>query len=173
MHFRIWLSWHSCFLTYSVCALVVWAIFLINDHWIADILHDNTFKVHIGGTATFRCWPALYSYTIQSTGDGAVGNKDTLNRQFIVIPSKTSNTDSMARSTCHFAYVNFFGTITNWDAIVPGSYVWICDDYSSGMSNVNTISVGTVPRCCDCEVLECYIVASEKIHVKQFAVQRS
>ena len=78
-----------------VWALTVWAVTLINEDRIGNIVHDNILEMHIRSTPKRARRPCFDSNTILCIAKGATNYFDSWNRLFILVPSKTSNANTV------------------------------------------------------------------------------
>ena len=124
-----------------VWALVIWVVALINEDRIGNIVHDNILEMYIRSNFRRGSRPCFYSNTILCTAKGATNYSNSWNRLFILVPSKTSNADTMARSTSYLVNSNILGSITNGDAIVTYSNIGIGDGDARWTSDVDSIDV--------------------------------
>ena len=74
------------------------AVLLIYDYGIANIIHDNIFKMHLRGSALMGSRPCLHSHAILGVSTGAVLDTNANHRFFIGVLSQTSHSGAMARS---------------------------------------------------------------------------
>ena len=153
-----------------VWALTIWAVVLINDDRIGDIIHDNILKMYIRSNSRGGSRPCFDSNTIICIAKSGTTNCDSWNRFFILIPSKTSNADTMARSTSYLVNSNILGSITEGDAIITCSNIGIVNGDLRWTSHVDSIGVGAICRCSYGNTLELQLLASQNVDVEIFAV---
>ena len=155
-----------------VWALIVWVVALTNGDRIGNIVHDNILEMHIRSTPRRARRPCFDSNTILCIAKGATNYSDSWNRLFILVPSKASNTNTMARSTSYLVSNNILGSITNGDAIVTCSNIGIGDGALRWTSDVDSISVGAISRCSYGNMLDLQVLASHNVYVEKFDVLR-
>ena len=155
-----------------VWALIVWAVTLINEDRIGNIVHDNILEMHIRSTPTRGRRPCFDPNTILCIAKGATNYSDSWNRLFILVPSKTSNADTMARSTSYLVSSNILGSITNGDAIVTCSNIGIDDGDLRWTPDVDSIGVGAISGCNYSNMLDLQVLAFHNVYVEKFAVLR-
>ena len=81
-----------------VWALTIWAVALINEDRIGNIVHDNILEMYIKSSSRWGSKPCFDSNTIRCTAKGATNYSNSWNWLFILVLSKISNADTMARS---------------------------------------------------------------------------
>ena len=150
-----------------VWALTIWAIAMINEDRIGNIVHDNILKMYIRSNSRKGSRPCFYSNTILCTAKGATNYSNSWNWLFILVPSKTSNVDTMARSTSYLVNSN-----TNGDAIVTCSNIGIGNGDARWTSDVDSISVRAIFGCSYGNMLDLQALASQNIYVEKFAILR-
>ena len=153
-----------------VWALTVWAVTLINEDRIGNIVHDNVLEMYVRSNSRRGSRPCFYSNTILCTAKGATNYSNSWNWLFILVLSKTSNTDTMARSTSYLVNSNIMVSITNGDAIITCSNIGIGNGDLRWTSHVDSISVGAICRCSYGNMLELQVLAFQKVDVEKFAV---
>ena len=155
-----------------IWALIVWAVVLINEDRIANIVHDNILEMYTRSSPRRGSRPCFDSNTIFCIAKSGTNNSDSWNRLFVFVPSKTSNTDAMARSTSYVLNSNILGSITNGDAIITCSNIGIGNVDLRWPSYVDSISVGAISRCSYGNMLELQVLAFQKVDMEKFAFLR-
>ena len=135
-------------------ALTIWAVALINEDRIGNIVHDNILEMYVRSNSRRGSRPCFYSNTILCTAKGATNYSNSWNWLFILVPSKTSNANTMARSTSYLVNSNILGSITNGDAIATCSNIGIGDGDARWMSDVDSIGVRAISGCSDGNILD-------------------
>lgn len=90
---------------YYLLTIAGWAILLINDDGVVDILHINVLKGKIEDIACKRASPCLDPQAILSAIEGAVSHSQSTYIVFISRPTKASDTDAMAGATLNICNV--------------------------------------------------------------------
>ena len=153
-------------------ALTIWAVTLINEDRIVNIVHDKILEMYIRSNSRRGSRPCFDSNTILCIAKGATNYFNSWNWLFILVLSKTSNADTMARSTSYLVNSNILGSITNGDAIVTCSNIGIGDGDARWTSDVDSIGVRAISRCSYGNMLDLQAFASQNIYVEKFAVLR-
>ena len=153
--------------------MIVWAEVLIHDNRIGNIVHDNILEMYIRSNSRRGRRPCVDSNTIICIAKCGTSNFDSWNRLFILVLSKTSNADTMARSTSYLVSNNILGSITNGDAIITCSNIGIDNGDLRWMSHVDSIGVGAICGCSYGNILELQLLAFQEVDVEKFAVLRS
>ena len=156
---------------YLYVALVPWAVILVDEHRVADVIHLNILEMHVGGGGDFRVGPRLDPDAVLRADEGAIPDEDTFHGFLILVLSKTSNADSVARAAGHARHDDLSTTVANGDAVVPGLDLGIFDGDPRGSPDVDTVRVRAILRGRHSKVLEGEIVAAQNIYVKLFAVE--
>ena len=155
-----------------VWALTIWAVALINEDRIGNIVHDNILEMYIKSSSRWGSKPCFDSNTIRCTAKGATNYSNSWNWLFILVLSKISNADTMARSTSYLVNSNILGSITNGDAIVTCSNIGIGDGDARRMSDVDSIGVRAISGCSNGNMLDLQALTSVNVYVEKFAVLR-
>jgi hypothetical protein len=156
--------------TYLWFALIPWAIPLVYEDRIVDVIHDNVIKMHVRGRARRRIRPCFDSYTSHCVCKSATNNSNPRDRLFILVLTKTSYADSMARSTVYSLDKYIPTAVTEWDTIITSGNLWVNHINLGWTSDVNSIRIRACFRCFDSNMIECKILASQNIDVELFAV---
>jgi hypothetical protein len=109
--------------TYLWFALIPWAVPLVYENRIVDVIHDNVLKMYIRGKARRRIRPCFDSHTSHCVCKSAANNSNPRHRLFILVLTKTSYADSMARSTMYSLDKYIPTTVTERDTIITGGNV--------------------------------------------------
>ena len=153
-------------------ALTIWAVALINEDRIGNIVHDNILEMYVRSNSRRGSRPRFSSNTILYTTKGATNYSNSWNWLFILVLSKTSNSDTMARTTSYLVNSNILGSITNGDAIVTCSNIGIGDGDARWTPDVDSISVRAISRCSYGNMLDLQAFASQNVYVEKFAILR-
>ena len=152
--------------------MTIWVVALINKDRTGNIVHDNILEKYIRSNSKRGSRPCFDSNTIHCTAKGATNYSNSWNWLFILVPSKTFNTDTMARSTSYLVNSNILGSITNGDAIITYSNIGIGDGDARWTSDVDSISVRAISGCSYGNMLDLQALASENVYMENFAVLR-
>ena len=147
-----------------------WAVVLINHDRIGNIVHDNILEMYIRSNSRRGSRPCFDSNTIICIAKCGTSNSESWNRFFVLIPSKTSNADSMATSTTYLINSNILGSITKGDAIITCSNIGIGNGDLRWTSHMDSIGVEAICGCSYGNMLELQLLASQKVDVEIFAV---
>jgi len=156
--------------TYLWFARIPWAVPLVYEDRKVDVSHGNVLKMNIRGRARIRVRPCFDSHTIHCVHKIAANNSDSRHGLFILILTKTSYADSMARSTIYSLDKYIPAAITEGDTVISSWNLWINHINLGWTSNVNSICIRAICRCCDGNMVECKILAPQNIDVELFAV---
>lgn len=141
--------------TYIFVAFSTWAIHLINEHRVADVLKNDILKMHIRDHTRVRSRPCFDSNTIISANKTAILDKHTNHWLFTRISTKATNTNAMTRSTSDFSDVKLLCFIADGDAIISSGERGVCDVHSARSRDVDAICVGATAWSTHLEVEEC------------------
>lgn len=158
---------------YLQIAITTWAILLIYSDGIKHILHDNVLEYKIGSFHGCRRSPCFDPHTISSLAERRVPHYDSTHIPFSLVPSKASNTNSMARTTVNLRDVYLCTSGQHCYAVVSGLDHRPRDSDPVGGSNLYTICVWTVTRSWYPYVTHIQVVACKDTDMCIFAVEWS
>jgi len=104
--------------TYLSFALIPWAVPLVYEDRSVDVIHDNVLEMQIEGKSRIRIRPCFDSHASHCVCKSATNNSDPRHRLFILVLTKTSYADSMARSTVYSLNKYIPAAVTERDAII-------------------------------------------------------
>lgn len=157
--------------THPCRALVPGAVALVDEHWIAHIVHGDILKVHIGGSSSSGSRPGLDPDAVHGAGDGAVLDKDSDDWLFALVLPEAANTYAVAWATGHGGDVDLLAAIPDGDAVVSCLDVGVHNGDPIGSAYVDPICVGAVSGGNSVEMLEGDVLAAQDNHMELLAVQ--
>lgn len=157
---------------YLEVAIVPWAILLVNQHRIANILHYYVLEMNVRSSTGVGIWPSLDSDSVLGVYESATGDEYALDRLFVGVFSKTSYADTMSRPARYLCDCYLLATVSDRDTIVAGLDVGVENFDVGRTANVDSVCVGTISWCNGFEVMERYVSASQNMDVELLAVPR-
>lgn len=153
-------------------ALVPWAVSLVYEHRVGDIVHLDVLEMHVGGRADRRCGPCLNPHAIGPAADGAILDKDTHHGLFVRVLPEAADADAVARTAVHPLDKDLLAPVTNGDAIVPGLDGGVNNIDPDRSSDVDPVCVEAVARRGHGEMLERHVLAAQDVYVELLAIER-
>ena len=157
---------------YVYLASTMRAILLIDQYGISHIVHDDIFKMYVGGHSWGRFRPGLDPHSVVGSSDGTVLDPDSLYRFFIWVFAQASDTNAMSRATGQPLHADVVASISNRNAIIAGLYIRICDVEAVYVADVNPICVAAETRCNNGNMINVGVVTTIYAHVKELAIHR-
>lgn len=96
---------------YPFLAKVPRAVFLVDYHGIADVLHPDVLKVHIRDDPGEGCWPRLDSDAVICAREGAVPHIESIYGGLVPGSPQAADADPVARPTVDTCHMDFLGTV--------------------------------------------------------------